>query len=178
MTGKNLIRQKGSFLHAFEPFDKKKYLIGGYDLNPASGGPATVLFTRSLGALRAPTSSWGPFGPLDFVLRALRALRPCDPRSFSQEGRHHHIFTITHSTSPIHHNLFTIIYFTITYSPSPIHHHLFTITYSPSHIHHRLFTITYSPLHIHHHVFTTTYSPIHLSCQSSHIHHWPAGGRE
>ena len=36
--------------------------------------------TRSLGALRAPTSSWGPFGPLDFVLRALQALRPCDPR--------------------------------------------------------------------------------------------------
>ena len=34
---------------------------------------------RSLGALRAPTSSWRPFGPLDFVLRALRALRPCDP---------------------------------------------------------------------------------------------------
>ena len=32
--------------------------------------------TRSLGALRAPTSSWRPFGPLDFVLRALRALRP------------------------------------------------------------------------------------------------------
>ena len=28
--------------------------------------------TRSLEALRAPTSSWGPFGPLDFVLRALR----------------------------------------------------------------------------------------------------------
>ena len=36
--------------------------------------------TRSLGALRAPTSSWRPFGPLDFVLRALRALRSCDPR--------------------------------------------------------------------------------------------------
>ena len=36
--------------------------------------------TRSLEALRAPTSSWRPFGPLDFVLRALRALRPCDPR--------------------------------------------------------------------------------------------------
>ena len=33
--------------------------------------------TRSLGALRAPTSSWRPFGPLDF---ALRALRPSDPR--------------------------------------------------------------------------------------------------
>ena len=38
------------------------------------------LLTRSLGALRAPTSSWSPFGPLDFVLRALWALRPCDPR--------------------------------------------------------------------------------------------------
>ena len=44
--------------------------------------------TRSLGALRAPTSSLWPFGPpfgpsglLDFVLRALRALRPCDPRT-------------------------------------------------------------------------------------------------
>ena len=43
--------------------------------------------TRSLGALRAPTSRLRPFGPvlgpsglLDFVLRALRALRPCDPR--------------------------------------------------------------------------------------------------
>ena len=34
--------------------------------------------TRSLGALRGPTStsSWRPFGPLDFVLPALRALRP------------------------------------------------------------------------------------------------------
>ena len=31
---------------------------------------------RSLGALRALTSSWRPFGPLDFALRALRALRP------------------------------------------------------------------------------------------------------
>ena len=31
------------------------------------------------GALRAPTSSWRPFGPLDFVLCALWALRPCDP---------------------------------------------------------------------------------------------------
>ena len=32
---------------------------------------------RSLGALGAPTSSWMPFG---FVLCALRALRPFDPR--------------------------------------------------------------------------------------------------
>ena len=31
-----------------------------------------ISYTRSLGALRAPTSSWRPFGPLDFVLRALR----------------------------------------------------------------------------------------------------------
>ena len=42
---------------------------------------ANIYITRSLGALRAPTSSWRPFGPLDFVLRALRALRPCDPRN-------------------------------------------------------------------------------------------------
>ena len=46
--------------------------------------------TRSLGARWAPTSSWRPFGPafcpsgiLDFVLHALRALRPCDPRTHS-----------------------------------------------------------------------------------------------
>ena len=36
--------------------------------------------TRSLVALRAPTSSWRPLGPLEFVLRAFRALRLCDPR--------------------------------------------------------------------------------------------------
>ena len=35
----------------------------------------TYIFTRGLGALRALTSSWKPFGPLDFVLLALRALR-------------------------------------------------------------------------------------------------------
>ena len=40
----------------------------------------TYVYTRSLGALPAPTSSWRPFGPLDFVLHALQALRPCDPR--------------------------------------------------------------------------------------------------
>ena len=39
-----------------------------------------IHYTRSLLALRAPTFSWKPFGPFDFVLRALRALRPCDPR--------------------------------------------------------------------------------------------------
>ena len=32
------------------------------------------------GDLRAPTSSCKPFGPLHFVLCALWALRPCDPR--------------------------------------------------------------------------------------------------
>ena len=42
--------------------------------------PQNIHKTRSLGALRAPTSSLRPFGPLDFVFRALRALRPCDPR--------------------------------------------------------------------------------------------------
>ena len=36
--------------------------------------------TRNLGGPPGPTSKWKPFGPLDFVLRALRALRPCDPR--------------------------------------------------------------------------------------------------
>ena len=37
----------------------------------------TILcFNRSLAALQDLTSSWRPFGPLDFVLRALRALRP------------------------------------------------------------------------------------------------------
>ena len=40
----------------------------------------TYVYTISLGALPAPTSSWRPFGPLNFVLHALRALRPCDPR--------------------------------------------------------------------------------------------------
>ena len=41
----------------------------------------SIIKDRSLGPLRAPTSIWRPFGPLDFVLRALRALRPCDPRN-------------------------------------------------------------------------------------------------
>ena len=52
-----------------------------------------LLCTRSLGARWAPTSSWRPFGPafcpsgiLDFVLRALRALRPCDPRTDAGVG--------------------------------------------------------------------------------------------
>ena len=40
-----------------------------------------IYFTRSLGALRALTSSCWAFGPFDFVLRALRALRPCDSRN-------------------------------------------------------------------------------------------------
>ena len=40
-----------------------------------------IEITRSLGVLWAPTPSWRPFGPVDFVLPALWALRPCDPRS-------------------------------------------------------------------------------------------------
>ena len=34
------------------------------------------IITRSLGAPSGPTSSWRPFGPLDFVLRCLRVFRP------------------------------------------------------------------------------------------------------
>ena len=58
-----------------------------------------ICITRSLGALRAPTSSLWPFGPalgpsglLYFVLRALWALRPmasvrpCDPRDSAMIG--------------------------------------------------------------------------------------------
>ena len=44
--------------------------------------------TRSLGSLRALTSSWRPFGSalapsglLDFVIHALLAFMPCDPRN-------------------------------------------------------------------------------------------------
>ena len=48
--------------------------------------------TRSLGALRAPTSSWRPSGPLDFVLCALRALRPCDPRKVDQHRHLVHLY--------------------------------------------------------------------------------------
>ena len=47
-----------------------------------------MFYTRSLGALQAPTFRLRPFGPglgpsglLDNVLHALRALRPCDPRN-------------------------------------------------------------------------------------------------
>ena len=51
-----------------------------FDSRPTVSTFYILYFTRSLGALRAPTSSWRPFGPIDFVLRALWALRPCDPR--------------------------------------------------------------------------------------------------
>ena len=57
-------------LQPFKVFGDRLFL-GGLIPNPPE-----ICYTRSLGALRAPTSSWGPFGPLDFVLRALRALRP------------------------------------------------------------------------------------------------------
>ena len=57
------------------------------NLSPLTLGLLYVC-TRSLGALRAPTSRLRPFGPslgpsglLDNVLHALRALRPCDPRN-------------------------------------------------------------------------------------------------
>ena len=44
------------------------------------GANNLLYLTRSVEARWAPTSSWRPFGPLDFLLRALRALRPSDPR--------------------------------------------------------------------------------------------------
>ena len=61
-------------LHAWVIF------LSALSTSVATQSTRKILPTRSLGALRAPTSSWRPFGPLDFVLRALRALRPCDPR--------------------------------------------------------------------------------------------------
>ena len=57
-------------------FSKKHYCFIMYMLQ-------LIWITRSLEALRAPTSRLRPFGPafglLDNVLHALRALRPCDP---------------------------------------------------------------------------------------------------
>ena len=59
----------------------------------AIAGKYKYIYTRSLGALRAPTSRLRPFGPalgpsglLDNVLHALRALRPCDPRNSAMMG--------------------------------------------------------------------------------------------
>ena len=65
-----ITRKERTFLDDLEKLWKR--------LDLAPGG--VLCQYRSLGALRAPTSSWRPFGPLDFVLRALRALRPCDLR--------------------------------------------------------------------------------------------------
>ena len=42
---------------------------------------AAIYAPRNLGALRAMTTGLKPFGPLDFVLRALWSLRPCNPCS-------------------------------------------------------------------------------------------------
>ena len=61
-------------LETQEQADFPKYYFGIFYLY------IILYYTRSLGALRASTSSWSPFGPLDFVLRALLALRPCSPR--------------------------------------------------------------------------------------------------
>ena len=47
--------------------------------------PSQLFSARSLGVIRAPTASWKPFGPLDFVLPGLRALRPCEPRRYYQD---------------------------------------------------------------------------------------------
>ena len=44
------------------------------------------LCTRSQQARWATTSSLRPFGHLNFVLRTLRPLRPCDPRTDGASG--------------------------------------------------------------------------------------------
>ena len=72
--------------HTFQIFIFYKGFISKGGSRPVDDLFASVKFTvnrmtRSLGALWAPTSSWRPFGPLNFVLHALRALRPCDPRT-------------------------------------------------------------------------------------------------
>ena len=63
----------------------------GADLQIEKG--REIIYDRSLGALRAPTSRLRPFGPalgpsglLDNVLHTLRALRPCDPRINAMMG--------------------------------------------------------------------------------------------
>ena len=55
--------------------DGKRTMISHSD-NISRPFKGKIFETRSLGALRAPTSSWRSFGPLDFVLCALRTLRP------------------------------------------------------------------------------------------------------
>ena len=55
-----------------------------------------LLFTRSLGALRAPTSSWGPFGP---------RLRPSRP-SGAQAARPTQVIHPLNPTKPTKKNLF------------------------------------------------------------------------
>ena len=55
-------------------------------LNPSSHN---LYYTRSQGTLQALTSSWKPFGPLDFVRHSLQALRPCDPRRYLKSNFRH-----------------------------------------------------------------------------------------
>jgi len=43
----------------------------------------SLIFT--LMTVMRPTSSWRPFGRLDFVLRAFGALRPCDPTQVTEK---------------------------------------------------------------------------------------------
>ena len=71
-------------------FKSKPVSLIAFEISPPRVSSLAICYfskiykTRSLGALRPPTSTWRPFGPLDFVLRALRALRPCDPRKVDQ----------------------------------------------------------------------------------------------
>ena len=73
----------GNCSHPFRPASVQAHnnCVPGKGQNFGDNMVDTSIFnTRSQGVLRAPTSSWRPFGPLDFILRALRALRPYDPR--------------------------------------------------------------------------------------------------
>ena len=46
-----------------------------------------IIITRSLGPSGPRLLVGGPSGLLDFVLRALQALRPCDPRNVALDSK-------------------------------------------------------------------------------------------
>ena len=76
--------------------------------------PDDLHITRSLGALRAPTSSWRPFGPLDFVLRALRALRLVRRARFRSGPLFFTTFTKFHHFEPFSKNALFLLGLTLS----------------------------------------------------------------
>ena len=99
-----------NFQIKFSKSNSRFFFVGNISLGEYRICIIILYVYRSLGALRAPTSSWRPFGP------RLRPSRPSGAQAarYTQVTIHHHLFTITHSPSRNHHHLFTI-----TYSPSP-----------------------------------------------------------